>query len=610
MTELKYNLISLPGKPVWYSINDRNHFTHDGYISSYNYPRPRPTFGKPITTDLGEMLFPLTTPEITLVDTTKLTDYHCQAISAITESHCLYQHGDKVVALTLGDMANYWGVALKPIKRLLKEANSSGSLIYFGPVWPALEKRMLKHRKIYDKSQNAFFYLEQFCERRKDQRIAEGIYAAVPSGFPTKWGTGVHVSTLDSKLLAYYPTDRHILDDKPQQIKPGRYIKKYFSDDYTDDQVRLLSALITGEYVLRYYSKAADMISVYRKLETTGIVDSCMSHGSNHWCELGGTHPLEVYDNSDVELAVMYIGDNTEQPYARALYNKKNKQYPMIYGQWEKMKVLLDREGFEHGVLDGAVINRIDVSNGVLMPYIDDKRELDRSSVRATSVDIYSGHCIISEYGEYEANRYTQGFIDVDGNENTFICDCCGERYCNADQNWIEQQEINVCDDCLSKYGVEIACVRSRDDFTVLEGYAKRMYLCIEGEFYYDSDAAKFRGDWVHSDHTDEYHQIDDCTFLDSLDDWIPDDNLPDVAIKTDDDIWITFEEFDLNNTWFDVVSHAFFSKKNDDDCYLLSTIKALLPAKPQAFPMGLWKLLPEPEMHPDQMDLFSSEAA
>lgn len=369
---------------------------------------------------------------------------------------------------------------------------------------------------------------EYLADIRTAQRIRSGEYQALPLDFPNVPRTGAHVSTNDPHLIAYYPTERHILSDKAQQIKPGRFLRRYFPEK-SDDWVREKSAIMAPSE-LRFYTFWDDMFDVYRELADSGVVRSCMSEDS--WG--GVVHPLMVYDTSDVELAVLYVQG---KPVARALYNVNNKHYPMIYGQWEKMKVALDNAGFVHGSLCGAKINkiafnqpgktradlgyemgRVDPTHAdkILMPYIDYKRALDRSETRCTSVDVYDSYVVITHNGEYEANQYEKGYIDLSGGEGRRCCDLCGDRYDADDGYWLEREEMEICPSCYrSSNVVSVNGGPRRDDVTCTYDYAALHYSYIDcaEEWYIDHEAA-YEAGYVFCDWDGEWYPEDDLVYI------------------------------------------------------------------------------------------------
>jgi hypothetical protein len=390
-------------------------------------------------------------------------------------------------------------------------------------------------------------------EREVDKKLCAGDYQPVPEGFKTKRGTGVHMSTQNPGLLAYFPTLRHWQRRVPQQIKPGRYLRQYFPDMHDDDVRRMSGLCSPGD--LRYYTDWQDMLKVYRQLADDGIVSSCMSY--DKW---GAMHPLMVYDNSDVELAVLYIND---KPVARALYNKHNRHFPMIYGQWEKMERALYNAGFIHDSLCGARIRKlpryvncsrsdIDLDtiwerangNTILMPYIDHKRDLDRSSNCSTNVDI-EGDVIVIRYddGEYSADNHENASL---GDPQT-QCEHCDDYVDEDELYYIEDGDIHICNYCFDHRTMRVY-TNQNNFFRVMGGSANRfsyIYLSAPDVYVRDSDAA---ADWgyVWSDWVDDYIDEDDAVWVEDDNDWYPDNQVgKSVMWDEENGVYLTTEEYD-----------------------------------------------------------------
>lgn len=413
---------------------------------------------------------------------------------------------------TLTDEGYYWSS---------KEPSINDLVHYVRPIASAPFKYPVRNRtrtiivaNTLSQTYNPLTNLYAEMERVTKAKLESGEYKPVPEGFKTKWGTGVHMSTQNPGLLAYFPTLRHWQRRVPQQIRPGRYLRQYFPDMH-DDDVRRMSALCSpGD--LRYYTDWQDMLKVYTQLADDGIVSSCMSY--DKW---GAMHPLMVYDNSDVELAVLYIND---KPVARALYNKHNRHFPMIYGQWEKMECALYNAGFIHDSLCGARIRKlpryvncsrsdIDLdtmtcceranSNTILMPYIDHKRDLDRSNSCSTNVDIEGDVIVI---------RYDDGQYSADNHENASLydsriqCEHCGDHVDEDELYYIEDGGIHICNYCFDNHTVRVYTSRS-NFFNAIDDSANQfryIYLSAPNVYVRDSEAA---ADWgyVWSDLADGY---------------------------------------------------------------------------------------------------------
>jgi hypothetical protein len=367
-------------------------------------------------------------------------------------------------------------------------------------------------------------------------KVGADEYALVHDKFPIAWNTGAHISTTDPDLLAYFPTQKHWDSKVPQKIKAGRYLKKYFPD-MPDDEVREKANLLSGgKRTLKVLTHWYDMFVAYRALDEDGVVSSCMT--KDCWRPV---HPLMVYHESDVVLAVMYEGD---APKARALINKNTKEFNIIYGQWERMLPMLEAAGYTHGSLNGARINKLERhprvthyvswdelkesiesirttdNKPLLMPYIDGHRDHSRGCNNATSVNVHYDYVEIDEDGQFTANDYENAML---GEDNSCECELCGSDYDSDDGYFLEWEGLSICAHCYD-HNTEVVIVRhhaTRGNTTerVSTEYAHSECVWVEeaNEWFTNSQVARDAG-WVYSDYHGEWVDIDDCVEIENGD--------------------------------------------------------------------------------------------
>lgn len=364
-------------------------------------------------------------------------------------------------------------------------------------------------------------------------KVGADEYDLVHDNFPIAWNTGAHVSTTDPDLLAYFPTQKHWDSRVPQKIKAGRYLKKYFPD-MPDDEVREKANLLTGgKRTLKVLTHWYDMFVAYRTLDSDGVVSSCMT--KDCWRPV---HPLMVYHESDVVLAVMYEGD---APKARALINKNTKEFNIIYGQWERMLPMLEAAGYTHGSLNGARINKLeryprDVTwdelkesiesirttdnKPLLMPYIDGHRDHSRGCNNVTSVNVHYDYVEIDEDGQFTANAYENAML---GEDNSRECELCGSDYDSDDGYYLEWEGLSICAHC-HEHNTEVVIMsyhatRGNSTERVSAQYARDECVWVEeaDEWFASSQVARDAG-WVYSDYHGEWVDIDDCVEIEDGD--------------------------------------------------------------------------------------------
>ena len=451
--------------------------------------------------------------------------------------------------------------------------------------------------KNYIKTHRALFFdcitmdsnlVIQHYDYRIEQQIANAQnLLKPPSDFPTKYGTGAHLRRDGEGKIFYYPTLKAKQNFHATSIRPGRYLKKYFPE-MTDDEIRIAANKVDQVSELRFLPNATDMIDVYLQLASTGIVNSCMS--KDKW----NVHPLMAYDRSDVQLAVLY---QYGSPIARALVNILTKQYPIIYGQWERMEPILQNAGYTHGSLHGAKIKRVPHPNNpnrLALPYIDAHRNHNREMNKCSHVHIYDDYLLIDDHGGIKANRYDEGYIyddddlptDEDEGDDMRECDHCGAVYHEDDANYVEDNDAYICDDCYHNATYVVYTARGGEFLTL----SPERYTYIEADdTYYEDEAACNYAVYYWSGSHDEYVHEDEATETYNAG-WVLNDDT--TVIKIDD------EYFTLNY----VLQQMQWDPEREAPSYTgtipWSEVRALYNDDESTFPFdtALWGALPEPQ--------------
>jgi len=491
-----------------------------------------------------------------------------------------------------------WG--LRKLVRLAKEGYPRAENVFptEASMPEGLQEWLHKHGVHYDcgvrtltdgyaclRTQRGLVSLEEWCEIRTEFRILRTEYEAIPEEFPACPGLGVHISTKDRGMLAIYPDHRHILRDVPLKIKPGRYLKRYFPG-MSDDEIRVAAAMIGGENYLTFHSTFEEMLEVYSELHEAGIVSSCMS--ADDWSD--DEHPLRVYHNSDVELAVLRNPIN--KALSRALYNKVTREFPMVYGNWEKMEVAMEAAGFTHGSLDGARINYIEHPKHrgcLVMPYIDGHRALDRSEYNSTSirVDYDCETVIIDDDGDIKCDS-TSGRVEL---RELSTCDCCNERFDEDDLIPVGMEgEERVCRSCLSNNYI---LVNHRHGYF----YAHDSYLsdciCAGDEYYYDERDARAAG-FVWADYDDEWISEDDAITLEGGETAHYDNvghSVLEVELQDVGYIYYSWGVAPTDELWYSATGNKVYDFENEG-FVLLANARRKHGDRPSCIPSRLWESL------------------
>lgn len=299
--------------------------------------------------------------------------------------------------------------------------------------------------------------LDTRWKSREQAKFDNGTYEYVPwEG--SSWWEGCrtihrhhfpHISRSEPGMIAYTESAEKGMDNKQTQIKPGRYLEKYFSEELTrwGISVKRLVQEFEAEYKPRtlHIAETADDIQwVYERGPS-----SCMSNAAHRKRQGWGypapgqwpldTHACRVYAAGDLAVAYLTENDQPKGPIiARSLVWPKKKTHSRCYGHDAMMKKQLMIHGYRPDPPIGAKLLRMPVKGPhgedlFLVPYIDVGQQ---SGAGATAVKDMKDHLkiVLAEKGAYLANC-TSGLCStkLDANlrpraHNIENCQNCGDH--------------------------------------------------------------------------------------------------------------------------------------------------------------------------------------
>lgn len=239
--------------------------------------------------------------------------------------------------------------------------------------------------------------------------------------------------------LAYYQSPAKRAAGIETPIKPGRYLRKYFGDILSEEEIQRLGIAwqsATTPPELHVTQDADEIEKVYR-----GVYNgSCMHFGDGGWD--GDCHPARVYAGPD--LGIAYIGDANAAAGRCLVWPEKKIYYPKFYGDHIRLEMALGMAGWKAGEdrdFDGARIRRIYDSDRDLytVPYCD-----------THSVATDTGRYLILDDDGDVGLRETNG-TNVSNPDSHYRVECaeCGDRVDEDDINYVESVDRHVCDHCL-----------------------------------------------------------------------------------------------------------------------------------------------------------------
>jgi len=279
---------------------------------------------------------------------------------------------------------------------------------------------------------------------REMTRFARGEYRTVP-WFNEDWNNQnhfCHVANSDSEKIAYTATPEDGAADKQTRTRPGRYLSQFYSDVLSQDEIREWCARFTMENnkpKLLFATGPDEISTVYQNGP-----NSCMSKTLD-WYE-SPCHPTRTYGTDDWACAYMRNPDGEIS--ARVMVAPERKVYSRIYGDYSRLRALLEEAGYSCGNdeedWEGLRLFRVPHRNTFVAPYFDSPM----SNLRDNGEFL-----IVDSCGELECHE-TNGLA----NGGYFCAHCedrCNEVYTVSGETWCEycyENEASYCSGCGDHY--------------------------------------------------------------------------------------------------------------------------------------------------------------
>ncbi|OJF90061.1 hypothetical protein AX761_23865 [Rhizobium sp. 58] len=233
-------------------------------------------------------------------------------------------------------------------------------------------------------------------------------------------------------LLSYYQTPEKRRRNIRTPVKPGRWLKKYFSVILNEEQIHELSLEYSNTHNLqdvKITQDADEIEDIYINGPT-----SCMSHGAAAFD--GDKHPARVYAGPD--LGIAYTG-SIDEPAGRALVWPDKKIYcSSTYGDISRIRAALQAIGYRQGSdseFHGARIQRL--------MYRGDRHIVPYCDVTAYAED-HGDYLVLGSSGINLRN--TNGL-----DSPQYTCDDCDSDMEEEDGNYIPSSDRTVCDCCYNQ---------------------------------------------------------------------------------------------------------------------------------------------------------------
>lgn len=335
-----------------------------------------------------------------------------------------------------------------------------------------------------------------------------------------------HASEDNDGMLAFTPNEEWGKQDRQLKMKFGKFFRKYYEGDISDQQLKGLANAFVGTYgkLELLWAEGTDIADVY-DYRHVGF-GSCMSGEHDFLYD----NPALVYDSPDIKLAWLGNKENQEVR-ARALINVEKKEFSVVYGN-EQLYALLKNEGYTDGDLDGCRIKKIPIGykhdSKYIMPYID----------RVDNFADYDDDYFIIGGGDWMANS-TEGYMSV---VPQIYCPACDEFHDEAFMEEVHGGDL-ICEGCID-YSYRWAEI----DNTGPMGYIQEEVACFserEG-VYFHCDLVDER--YVYSAYEDDFILLDEAVWSDTMQSHLHEDSAVKVEIlKADSEDYVP-EGYDIDD--------------------------------------------------------------
>jgi hypothetical protein len=213
-------------------------------------------------------------------------------------------------------------------------------------------------------------------KKRQADRFLDGTYSPLP-WHKEAWFRGsigetehfAHVSKEKPGMIAFTENEEKGEADIVTRIKAGTYLERFFSDSLTSGAIQTYARDFAGRYEqngLKFAVTEDEIAHVYIHGPR-----SCMS-GPEKGTYQSPKHPCRVYAAGDLQVAYL---ERSGSIIARSVVWPDKKRFYNIYGDSDRLRPLLTKEGYKQSRLTGAKLQRVEFKKGgttyLVCPHID-----------------------------------------------------------------------------------------------------------------------------------------------------------------------------------------------------------------------------------------------
>jgi hypothetical protein len=268
-----------------------------------------------------------------------------------------------------------------------------------------------------------------------------------------------HISVEDPRLIAYYPSLKHLMDShqandpnlRAVKVKLGKYLTAYREAlGMTEVQVKEMVEKYNGHLAAKVgwkvdFIEHDDPDGWFKVYAMKGEFASCMT----------GSESVKLYAHDKSTLRLAYIESGDGKAVARCIVRDEGEDtgWVRLYGESEDARVFLKSwlaiNGYpKQTSLEGCLLPLVERNSRYVCPYIDSGNS-DAQMADITTIEDKK-YLIICGDGEYKCENTDGTCTEYEEDEDIYECGDCGCREHRDDLCYVETEQIEVCNDCLS----------------------------------------------------------------------------------------------------------------------------------------------------------------
>ncbi len=268
---------------------------------------------------------------------------------------------------------------------------------------------------------------------REAARANQGVYQAPVWQRETFWARRApalldhfaHVAIDDPRMIAFTEDDAKGEADRQTRIKPGRYLKRYFSNVLDDKRIAYLAEWFAGgarppvnvSGGLELARTSDEIVDVY-----ASDVESCMAYEKCVRVYGAGDLAVAVWRDAEGEVAARCLCWPTRGVYGRVYPDVDECDFACALIQTMEARGWVHERVHDQGFGGARILMIRNASDDYVMPYLD----------LGYGVDDHGDVWRMARDGEFTSED-TDGVLRVD--QPTWNCDRCGDGFHDGDDS-------------------------------------------------------------------------------------------------------------------------------------------------------------------------------